>query len=101
MPIQYLMYEKTSPGEGTANTAPGPNKKSIQAIVHGDGAVSAEVKVSVSNNEEDWIELGVITINGTDMASDGFGHETPWKAYRADLVSITGTDAKAWCTVYE
>lgn len=66
---------------------------------------SATIKIEVSNEEDpststsgdgyaDWIEAGTITLSlTTTMSSDGLTIDAPWRWCRANLTTISGTDA--------
>jgi hypothetical protein len=69
------------------------------------GAGSAVIKIEVSNVESpststsgdgyaDWLLAGTITLTlATTMASDGFALDAPWRWVRANLTTLSGTDA--------
>lgn len=58
------------------------------------GAGSATIKVQVSNNDSDWLDLGTITLTlSTTSSSDGFTAEAPWKYVRGNVTAISGTGA--------
>jgi hypothetical protein len=72
-------------------------KRTVQAVVSGDGAVTAEVEVQGSNDGVNFLTLATISLSGTDLDQDGCALESPWKWIQVELTSITGTDAV--CTV--
>ncbi len=58
------------------------------------GSGAATVKVQVSANRADWIDLGTITLTlGTTSTSDGFTSSAPWPYYRGNVTAISGTGA--------
>lgn len=68
-------------------------KATYQATVTGTGAVSATVKVQVSNDDSNWIDLGTITLSGTTSDTDGFSSDAPWAYRRGNVTAISGTGA--------
>ena len=67
--------------------------KACQATVTGTGAVTATVKIEVSNDNAGWITAGTITLSGTTTATDGFAIQSPWLYVRANVTALTGTNA--------
>lgn len=67
--------------------------RAFQATVVGTGAVSATVKVQVSNDGSSWLDQATITLSGTTSASDGYAGEAPWKCVRGNVTAISGTGA--------
>lgn len=69
------------------------------------GAGTAVVSIEVSNVETpstavsadgyaDWLVAGTITLTlSATMSSDGFALDAPWRWCRANITSISGTDA--------
>ncbi len=58
------------------------------------GAGAATIKIQVSNNETDWLDLGTISLTlSTTSSSDGFAAEAPWQYVRANVTAISGTGA--------
>lgn len=86
-----LLENATVPGIGEKEHPNGPC--SYQASVSGSGLVSAVVEIQVSNDDDNWMWLGTISINGTDSATDGFPCEKHYAIARAELISISGTGA--------
>lgn len=66
------------------------------------GAGAATVKIWVSNKpsptdgtDVDWLELGEISLTlGTTQTGDGFVAEGSWRHVRAEVESISGTNAE-------
>lgn len=87
-------------GAGTANTGNPAQSgtKTFHAFVLGTGAVTATVKVQVSNNGTYWEDLGIITLTGTTSASDGFASSAGWAYYRGNVTAISGTGAAVTLT---
>jgi hypothetical protein len=60
---------------------------------------AATVLIQVSNNGSDWMTLGTIGLTlGTSSTTDGFTATSAWSYIRANLTSVSGTDATV--TVY-
>jgi hypothetical protein len=58
------------------------------------GAGTAEVDIEVSNDNENWILLGTISLTLSDTpATDGFASAAAWLYVRANITALTGTDA--------
>lgn len=92
-----LLLNQTATGVGAVCGPCQVGEKSIQAHVAGTGAVSATVKIQVSNNpslQSSWIEAGAITLTGTTTAVDGLVlSNSMWGYYRAEVTAISGTAA--------
>lgn len=55
---------------------------------------AASVAVQVSNDGENWLTLGTITLSlSVTESSDGFASDAPWDFVRGNITSISGTDA--------
>lgn len=90
----------TTTAAGTANTGNlDSGRKTFQATVSGSGAVTATVKIQVSNDPDNlgWLDLGTITLSGTTTATDGFASEGSWLYMRCNVTAITGTSASVRC----
>jgi hypothetical protein len=58
------------------------------------GAGSAVVTIQFSNDKVNWINGTTITLTlGTTSTTDGFVSDAPWRYVRANLTTITGTNA--------
>ena len=73
--------------------------RAFQAVVTGTGAVSATVLIEASNNRENYMTLGTITLSGTTAAADGFVSVAPWEYVRANVTAISGTGATVVVTM--
>jgi len=74
----------------------GDSSATFQATVNGSsGAVTATVDIEVSNNGVDWITMATISLatGAPTPDSDGFASNASWLFVRANLTSISGTDA--------
>ena len=94
MTTTTLLNGVTTTGAGSGNGGPcGSN--SYQATVTGTGAVSATVAVEVSNDGQNWLNIGTITLSGTDSGSDGFavGFGCKYNFSRGNVTAISGTGA--------
>lgn len=87
-----LLAGRTTTGNGLGIEQQG-SVRTYHGVVRGTGVVSATVKVEVSNNNVDWLELGTITLSGTTRASDGFAADAPWRYARGNVTAISGTSA--------
>ena len=74
-------------------------KRSYQATVVGEGAVSATVVIEGGNDGIGYITLGTITLSGTTLATDGFLGDSSWTQLRAKLTAISGTNAAVTATI--
>lgn len=68
---------------------------SFQAVVTGDGAVTAEISIEASNDGVNALETehGTISLSGTDVSSDGFETSSRWLYVRANVTDLSGVDA--------
>lgn len=97
----FLIVDQTTTGAGTVGgVAVVKEPWGNVYTFHGYGSVStstgaAAVKVQVSNDAVSWIDMGTITLTlGTSVTADGFSAVVPWKYFRGNVSSISGTDAK-------
>lgn len=90
--VGELLVGRTTTGAGDGIEQQG-SVRAYQGIVRGIGVVSATVKVEVSNNKVDWLELGTITLSGTTRTSEGFASDAPWRYARGNVTAISGTSA--------
>ncbi len=70
--------------------------KTIEVSLNGTGAVTATVTLWATNikgNTGKWVELFTVDLAGTTTDSFGRVVDAPWQYMRAELVSITGTNA--------
>jgi len=67
----------------------------IQAFLTGTGTVSGEVLVEGSNVDcpPAWVNVGVITLAGTNAVSQCLVCTNPWIFTKATLTAISGTNA--------
>ena len=82
-------------GAGAAFKLPESRKTSFQASgTTSSGAGAATVAIQVSNDGENWVSAGTITLTlGTSATSDGFAFEANWEQVRANVTAISGTGA--------
>lgn len=90
--ILTLLAAAIATGAG-AGFQPSEKKRTFQAVVTGTGAVSATVLIQVSNDGTNWEELATIALAGTTSDSAGFASDAPWAYVRANVTTISGTDA--------
>jgi hypothetical protein len=61
---------------------------------------AATVKIQVSNDNANWIDLGTITLTlGTSVTSDGLAAFARWALVRANVTAISGTNAAVTVTL--
>lgn len=92
--VTTLLSAVTSTGAGTASS-PDSHSRTFQATgTTSAGSGAATVKVQVSNDNSNWIDLGTITlVLGTSATSDGFSSDAAWKYVRGNVTAISGTNA--------
>jgi hypothetical protein len=64
------------------------------------GSGSAIVMIQVSNNGTSWVDAlttGLTLTLGTTETSTGFAMDAPWIYARANVTTLTGTDATVTC----
>jgi hypothetical protein len=87
-----LLLTRSATADGLTFEAPGPGA-TVHARVTGTGAVTATVIVQVSNFDGNWLDLGTLTLSGTNTASAGLALDAHWAYIRARLTALTGTGA--------
>lgn len=61
---------------------------------------AATVKIQVSNDGTNWLDLGTITLTlGTVATADGFASYAAWAYVRANVTVISGTNASVTVTM--
>lgn len=72
-----------------------PNEKALQIILRGKGNIYAVVNIMASllPDTETFFIIKKLTLNGTNIDSEGFVSNTPWKYFVIDVLSITGINA--------
>lgn len=92
--VHGLLSEATATGVGSVFQL-GETKATFQASgTTSSGSGAATVKVQVSNNRHDWIDLGTITLTlSTTSSSDGFASDASWAYVRGNVTAISGTGA--------
>lgn len=73
--------------------------RTFQAVVAGSGAVSATIVIDGSNDRDNWIVVGTISLSGTTSATDGFASTAKWKYIRSRITAISGTNASVTVTM--
>lgn len=91
-----ILDNATATGAGASARMIGSGRVTVEAngtTTAGSGAAS--VSIEVSNNNSTWQTAGTIGLTlGTTQTSDGFAMDAPWSYVRANVVSISGTNAK-------
>ena len=96
-----LLLNATTTGASTSVNAMSATGNTFQAT----GTVSAStgaatVKIQVSNDFANWLDLGTITLTlGTSATADGFASYAPWAYVRANVDTISGTNATVTVTM--
>lgn len=85
-------------GAFVARTA---SQSTFQATVAGSGAIGCTVTLQGSNDGVTpcGTALAVITLSGTDSASDGFALDAPWPYVRAVVSGSSGTISAITCSM--
>ena len=88
-----LLNAATATGAGLAYAMGG--KRTFQASgLTTAGAGAATIKIQVSNDASNWLDLGTISLTlSSSSSSDGFAADAPWGYVRANLTAISGTNA--------
>lgn len=91
-----ILDNSTGTGEGTSFSLIGGGRCTIEAKgTTSSGSGAASINIEVSNNGTTWQTAGTIGLTlGTTQTSDGFAMDAPWLYIRANVTSISGTDAK-------
>lgn len=73
----------------------GLSNRTYQATVKGTGTVGATVIIEATNDGENFLTLGTITLTGASPQSDGFASSAQWAMVRARIPAggISGTGA--------
>lgn len=90
----YLLTNATSTSTGSAYRLY-TGKCTFQGVGSTtSGAGAAVIKVEVSNDQVNWIEMASISLTlSTTAATDGIATEACWKWVRGKVSSISGTGA--------
>ena len=92
-PLFTVLLADVAAATATSNTIKkSGGKLTFQLVANGSsGAYSASVTMQVSNDNINWMTLGVLSVSGTatTAASDGLVMDAPW-AYVRGFVAITG-----------
>jgi hypothetical protein len=95
-----LQSGATATAAGTAVTPCGSPYKTFQAAgTTTAGAGAATIKIQVSNDNSNWLDLGTISLTlSTTSSSDGFQAVGQWRYVRSNVTAISGTGASvsAW-----
>jgi hypothetical protein len=82
-------------GAGAAFDLPNTGTTTFQAYgTTSAGAGAATIVIQVSNDDDNWITAGTITLTlGTSATTDGFAFAGNWDRVRANVTAISGTNA--------
>lgn len=64
-------------------------RRAFQAVVSGDGAVSASVEIEASNDAANALSLGTIDLTGATPQTDGFLSDAEWVYVRARVKTFS------------
>ena len=83
----------TGAGNAFKSTSP---KRTVQAIGKTSAGVgAASIFVQASNDGTNWVTIDTLSLTlGTTITSDHYTEDLPWKYIRANVNSISGTDAE-------
>lgn len=100
MSLQIILSDATAQAAGSAFSLNGPSFTAQAKGSVSTSTGSATVKIQVSNDNANWIDLGTITLTlGTAVTSDGLAAFAKWAWVRANVTAISGTGAKVTVTV--
>lgn len=95
-----LLNAATATGAGQTHEVWGHERSFHLTGSTSAGAGAASVKVQVSNDGTNFIDLVTLSlVLGTSVVSDGFYSATPWRYVRGNVSSISGTNAAVTLTV--
>lgn len=91
---RLLLSGATGTGAGTGVNAT-CTYRTFQAYgTTSSGAGAATIKIQVSNDNSNWLDLGTISLTlATTASSDGFASSAKWQFVRANVTAISGTGA--------
>lgn len=91
---QVILSAATTTGAGTA-FEPVNLKRTFQATgFTSTGTGGASIQIQVSNDGVSFIRMGTITLAlTTTVSTDGFTSDAPWRYVRANVITLTGTNA--------
>jgi len=96
-----LLPNATATGASTSvNSFPATGATFQASGTTSAGAGAATIKIQVSNDNSNWLDLGTITLTlGTAATSDGFASYAAWAYVRANVTAISGTNASVTVTL--
>lgn len=68
--------------------------RNIHAVVKGEGAVSATVRLYGCNDPRYPVEILTFTLSGNGTVSDSAKDNFPFEFYQAEVVAISGVGAR-------
>lgn len=93
-----LAAGQTATGVGSPSTVKLTRQKAtFQATLANTTTPTATVEIQVSNDGNQWITAGTITLSGAND-TDGFVMDAPWKLCRSNVTAISGTSAAVTVT---
>ena len=89
-----VLSAATSTGAGSAFLDMPPEKSCQGYGTTSVGTGASVILIQVSNDGTNWATAGTITLTlGTSATNDGFAMNATWKELRANVSSISGTNA--------
>jgi hypothetical protein len=93
--VQTILSGAIATGAGSSFTPWGAKRTFHANGVTSAGAGTAAIDIEVSNDDTNWVTAGTISLSFNDdpVVDDGFAMDAPWRFVRANVTSISGTDA--------
>lgn len=83
------------PWQASGDTGETGGIRSVQAGLLGTGAVTATIRISGCNDGRFPMSVVDFTLSGTNSATDAAEVSFPWEFFRAEVIAINGTSARA------
>ncbi len=91
---QKILSAATATGAGSSFESFDKDRTYQAAGATSASTGAATVKIQVSDDDSNWIDLATITLSlTTSSSSDGFATSAPWRYSRANVTAISGTGA--------
>lgn len=93
--LTKLIDGATATGAGTAKHMPATGRVTFQASgTTSAGAGAATIKVQVSNDNSNWLDLATISLTlSTTADTAGTAVDANWGYVRGNVTALSGTDA--------
>ena len=73
--------------------------RSVQVGLLGTGAITATIRISGCNHGLFPMTAVDFTLSGTNTVSDAIELTFPWEFFRAEIIAISGTNARAFAVM--